>query len=235
MRVAFISDLHANIVALDAVLADIRARRVDQTVCLGDIVDLGPRPNEVVARLRELDIPCIHGNHDPLDEPTNVAHLVEIRDWSASVLTPENAAWLASLPAHLRMDLEGVDCLGVHGSPHGVSDNVTAETPHEVLQTWCSGHPFDLLVCGHTHVQLHRTFDGATIVNCGSVGQPFRRPYDGTGEPEVLVQCDYAIIEVGQGRIREVELRSVPLDLAAMRRTYPSDFPCLEQWLRSWD
>ncbi|MCE9573069.1 MAG: metallophosphoesterase [Deltaproteobacteria bacterium] len=62
MRIALISDLHANLVALDAVLADIAARGADQVVCLGDVATLGPHPREVLDRLRALDGPAILGN-----------------------------------------------------------------------------------------------------------------------------------------------------------------------------
>ena len=235
MRVALISDLHANTVALDAVFADIDACRVDTILCLGDIVDMGPEPNEVVQRLRARAVRCIAGNHDPLDEVTPNPVLEAIRDWSAQVLSAENAQWLASLPPRLSLEIEGVRLLAVHGSPRSVVDNITADVSDAELRVWCAGHPFDVLVCGHTHVQLQRDLDGATLINCGSVGQPFSRPFDGSGPPTVLPRCDYAILDLRAGQLVSVEFRHIPLDLQAMRQTYPDDFPHRAVWLASWD
>ena len=82
MRFALISDLHSHAVALDAVLEDISGRGVDEVLCLGDIVDLGPQPQEVVDRLRALEIRCIEGNHDPLDEGPDLPLLAAIEPCS---------------------------------------------------------------------------------------------------------------------------------------------------------
>ena len=68
MQVALVSDVHSHLVALDAVLAETDRLGVDRVLCLGDIVDLGPQPTETIARLRERNVTCIQGNHDPLDD-----------------------------------------------------------------------------------------------------------------------------------------------------------------------
>src|SRR5262245_16313658 len=94
MRVALISDLHANVVALEAVLADARRLGVDRIVCLGDVATLGPRPGEMLARLRDLGCPCIMGNHDEfLLEPELIRGYSEARvivdsvDWCRAELS----------------------------------------------------------------------------------------------------------------------------------------------------
>jgi hypothetical protein len=94
-RVAFISDLHANLVALDAVFADIDRLGVDEIVCLGDIVDLGPQPRELLARLDEREVRCIQGNHDPLDEHPSHPALLDIETWTREQLDDASLRRLA--------------------------------------------------------------------------------------------------------------------------------------------
>jgi putative phosphoesterase len=235
LRLALISDLHANIVALDAVLDDMASRGVDKLMCLGDIVDMGPRPNEVVARLREHDVESIIGNHDPLDEATPILVLEKVRDWTAAELTAEHLAWLAGLPSHTTLDLGGCRLLAVHGSPSGVSDNIAEETTDEQLEAWCAGHEFDVLVCGHTHVQHRRQLGSRHIVNVGSVGQPFADVFRGQLPPSVLPRCDYAIVEGRDGVYVGSELIQLPLDVDAMLASYEgTSFPDREAWASSW-
>jgi predicted phosphodiesterase len=95
MRVALISDIHGNLISLEAVLADIARKKVDQIVCLGDVSTLGPQPGEVLARLKTIECLCVMGNHDfellhldsgqeSVDEP---ALVVEWTEWGASQLS----------------------------------------------------------------------------------------------------------------------------------------------------
>ena len=97
MRVALISDIHGNHVALDAVLADIDGAGVDQVICLGDVATLGPQPKEVVQKVRDLGCPCILGNHDAFLLDTALVHgytgesdIVRAVDWARSQLTEED-------------------------------------------------------------------------------------------------------------------------------------------------
>src|SRR5688500_3026289 len=113
MRIALITDLHGNQVALDAVLADVARVGVDQVVCLGDVATLGPNPESVLATLRDLGCPCIMGNHDEFmtnpetirrytDEPM----IVDTIEWCRAQLSPGDIEFIrtAFAPA-ARMDL----------------------------------------------------------------------------------------------------------------------------------
>src|SRR3954464_9397060 len=106
MRIAVISDMHGNLVSLDAVLTEIRASSVDQIICLGDCVQGGPQPAQVVARLRELACPVVMGNahsflltgEDTALEPTDPAHwekLLAVREWTLSQLSSADRAFIA--------------------------------------------------------------------------------------------------------------------------------------------
>jgi putative phosphoesterase len=233
MRLALISDLHGNLVALDAVLADIDRRGIDRIVCLGDIVDLGPQPLEVVHRLRARGIPCVRGNHDPLDEHPPAPRLREIETWTAQQLPTPVRTWLDDLPTSLTVDLDGARVLCVHGSPRQATDQLLDDTPRGTLDAWCDGHDFDALVAGHTHVQMVRRLDHRLLVNVGSVGMPFLRPL-GAPPPKVLPWCDYAVLEGHAGRV-EATLCRLPLDLPGFAASLrASTLPDAEQWLAQW-
>jgi predicted phosphodiesterase len=118
MILAIISDIHANVHALKAVLADIAKRDVDQVVCLGDLVGYNGFPRETLALLRDAGVRSIHGNHDlmalarlPDDGAGTLAR--KAIQWTRRVLTEEDWWYLASLPAELRID----DLLCVHSAP----------------------------------------------------------------------------------------------------------------------
>ncbi|MFO7561934.1 MAG: metallophosphoesterase family protein [Enhygromyxa sp.] len=232
-RVAFISDLHANLVALDAAIAEIDALGIDEIVCLGDIVDLGPQPQAVVDRLRERKVRCVRGNHDPLDERPAHPLLAEVETWTRAQLDPATLRELAELPMQLELELEGTRVLCVHGSPRGFNDQVLATTADDQLLGWTAGSVFDVMVCGHTHVQLLRRIDARVFVNVGSLGMPFARAYCGAGAPQVLPWGEYAIVGVSETGIG-VELRRVSYDVERYAKSlreagFPSD-----NWMDNW-
>lgn len=234
-RVAFISDLHANTEALDAVFADIDRLGVDAVVCLGDIVDLGPSPREVIARLDARGVRCIQGNHDPLDEQPRHPRLLAIEAWTRDQLDDASARWLAALPERLTLDLGGVSVLCVHGSPRADTDQILADTPRETLDAWIGDARFDVLVGGHTHVQLLRRLDHRVILNVGSASMPFARALvPGGGEPQVLPWAEYGVITSERG-VASFDLRRVPFDIPAhVARVRASTFPEPEIWVRHW-
>ncbi|MBW9461890.1 metallophosphoesterase family protein [Kluyvera sp. EC_51] len=186
-RFAIFSDVHANLPALDAVLADIDHHDITQCFCLGDVVDFAPWPNEVIARLRERQIPVLRGNHDQrvaCDEPvtTMAVHSPEERDarveaiaLSKRVLSEENRRWLQALPDTLRPDLP-LPILLVHASPRSLSEYLYADTSARTLLAFPQLHDVDALICGHTHFACVREIDRGTrrpllFANPGAVGR----------------------------------------------------------------
>jgi putative phosphoesterase len=232
MRIALISDLHATMAALDAVLADIEAVGVDRIVCLGDIVDMGPEPTEVLSCLRERGIACVRGNHDPLTEPTAVPLLARVRDWTAERLDDADRAWLDGLPTELRIDLDGVDLLCVHATPRNDVDLILPSTPLADVDAMLAGATFDVLAMGHTHVQMFRRLGSRLLVNVGSVGMPFGSAIIGPSGPRVLPWAEYGVVEGRGGRV-SVDLRRVPIDCAAVTRAVlTSAMPDPARWSR---
>jgi predicted phosphodiesterase len=153
MRLLILSDIHANLTALDAVLACARNEApCDRTACLGDLVGYGPDPNEVIARLKDLGAVIIRGNHDKvscgLEEPEGFNPAARTAAlWTRDRLTPENREYLRGMPrGPVRM--EGVEL--VHGASHDEDEYVLS--PAQALEGLLDA-PVPVTFFGHTHVQ----------------------------------------------------------------------------------
>jgi putative phosphoesterase len=189
MRIAFLSDVHANLPALDAALALIHQQQVERVVIAGDLVGEGPFPAETIRGVRERpDVAVIRGNVD-----RKVARLLGKKRgklkkrlaegggtranlaWTALALRGDEGEWLTRLEPQLVLAAAGKKVLIVHGSPRGDEDYVYPSLTPEALATKLEpveGPAPDLLVCGHSHVPFVRTVAATLVVNCGSVGRP---------------------------------------------------------------
>ncbi|CDG80846.1 metallophosphoesterase family protein [Janthinobacterium agaricidamnosum] len=178
MRIAAISDIHGNLGALDAVLADIARRGVDLTVNLGDILSGGLQPRATADRLMMLDFPTIKGNHERQVLAGDPSRMDLSDRYAYDTLRPDQLRWIASLPATLRLPGE---VLLVHGTPSSdlvyfldtvTPDGSRAATLDEVASR-AGDTPAALILCGHTHLPRRvRLADGRLIANPGSVGLP---------------------------------------------------------------
>jgi len=228
MRIAIISDIHANLEALDAVLNSVGP--VDRFLCLGDIVGYGPDPNECVERVRSLPgMVCVAGNHDlaavgKYDHDWFNAHARAAIEWTQRKLTDSSRQFLEQLPLIARVD----DLTLVHGALPEPMDYITG--PAEALSTFQEMQKMQTPVCliGHTHVAEyyrlpcpagqpgslgrieHRYLtDGGRIaiepgsyyvVNCGGVGQPR------DGNP-------HAAFGIFDSEARTIEIKRVAYDI----------------------
>ncbi len=203
MRIAVLSDVHANLTALEAVRADLPD--VDGVWVLGDIVGYGPQPNEVIATLQAMGARSVLGNHDGAAIGTVDAAYFNpdarlAIEWTAEAIDENSRAYLATLP-EVRRD---GDLTAVHGSPRDpiweyITSSSIAEANFDFFETRCC-------LFGHTHLPIvYRQVDGAievlpgldgevitlgagrSLINPGSVGQP----RDG------LPDASYAILELG--------------------------------------
>ncbi|MHA1200679.1 MAG: metallophosphoesterase family protein [Candidatus Heimdallarchaeaceae archaeon] len=180
-KIAIISDVHANIYALEAVLKDIqRKRNIDEIICLGDVVGYYPYPNECIELIKEQCSLTMLGNHDAGvigDEPSFYFNPVayEMITWTKENIKPEHMQWLTTLPRRRTIEKNGKSIYLVHGSPFKVFDymdshsekhwNVMLGEAFEKIQT-------GVLIVGHTHVPVRKKFKGKHFLNPGSVGQP---------------------------------------------------------------
>jgi len=176
MRIAVMSDIHGNLWALDAVLADIARRSVAATVNLGDILSGPLLPAETADRLMALDLPTIRGNHERQVLEHDPARMGASDRWAHDHIGPAHRAWIASLPASMRWQ---DDVLMVHGTP--ASDLVywmetvdrAGQRPanYEEVVDRAGDAQASLILCGHTHVPRSMQLDdGRLVVNPGSVG-----------------------------------------------------------------
>lgn len=178
-------DIHANIHALDAALADMNARQLTNLYCLGDLVGYGVFPNEVVARIRGRAVPTLMGNYDqgvgndsadcgcaytnPIAEALGKRSIA----WSNAHTTPDNKIYLRQLPAQIPLPLGKLKVMLVHGSPRKVNEYLFADRPESSLERLLDMTEADVLVCGHTHLPYHRILaSGRHVINAGSVGKP---------------------------------------------------------------
>lgn len=216
MRVALISDIHANEVALAAVLKDIRRTGADRIVCLGDVTTLGPHPVSTLQMVQALDDICILGNHDEcMIAPEATNRLFQqpiIRDcvnWARDRLSGNDQTFIRSF----RHTADISDTIRLfHGSPLTHTDNIVSFTPPGDLERMCGGKMKPVMAGGHTHLQMLRQHRGILFVNPGSVGLPFREFVTGQ-EPDLLPHAEYAVVDTGS-EIR-VSLNRVTYDRRA--------------------
>src|ERR671935_1311200 len=179
-RLALISDIHGNGVALDAVLAELTRWRVDEIICLGDVAVGGPQPQAVIARLRELDCRSVRGNAEgwlldglPPGRSEETRRLGEIVAWARAALSRDDLEYLAGLPPTLTVTADGLSLLCFHGSPRSDVESLLATTSDDKLDEALAGAPAArVLAGGHTHLQLLRPYGERLLVNPGSVGLP---------------------------------------------------------------
>lgn len=183
MRVAALYDIHGNLPALEAVVADVRHVGVDLVVVGGDVLP-GPMPSECLDVLMGLDVPlrCICGNGDRVvlsaargEVPDEVpAAFHEVIRWNAAQLTPSQRSTVAEWPTTIRLLHPGLgEVLFCHATPRSDTENVTARTHESTLARALEGVDAAVVVCGHTHMQFDRTVGAVRVVNAGSVGMPF--------------------------------------------------------------
>ena len=166
-----ITDLHADEGAVRAALERLDALGVDLIVCCGDIVDGGDQPEQVIALLREREIPCIRGNHDRWAVMRNDNNEPEHDgDQRKLFLKSSTVAWLAALPTRWDRTIEGVRVAVRHGTSKSDMDGIYPDATGSDLSRWCEQAEADVLVVGHTHipVMLH-VAGGKLVVNPGAL------------------------------------------------------------------
>lgn len=235
MKYALISDIHANLPALQAVIGDIRGKSVDAVYHLGDLTGYGPWPNETVDLLRDQQIPGIAGNYDSTvatdykhcgcksENPhqEELSHLSY--EWTRSRVSPETKRYPASLPFRIDIRPLGGHATGptvtlVHGNQTLNTVYVTEDRPDGFLEKMAAAvgsEPGDVICFGHTHKPWHRVVGGIQFINTGSVG----RPKDGNW------RAGYVLLSV-DGALAQAEFVRVPYDIdAAVNAILASDLP----------
>ncbi|HLH61762.1 MAG TPA: metallophosphoesterase family protein [Ktedonobacteraceae bacterium] len=242
MRLALISDIHGNAVALDAVLDALAKQRVDSIVCLGDVAASGPQPCQVIERLRSIGCPVVMGNTDDwLLEPQLREknddfgrHLQDVELWDSQQLSSADREYLRSFQPTLEIPLvDGKLLLCYHGSPRSYREGIVATTPEDELDQIFAGQQAAIMAGGHTHMQMFRRYKDALIVNPGSVGLAIDRvsPFE---EIRNAAWAEYAIIDAGNGLL-SIELHRLPFDFqVVIEAVRLSGMPHAEWWISEW-
>lgn len=222
MRIAVISDMHGNDFAFEKAEADIEKQGVDQIICLGDAIQGGAQPKEVVDRLRRMNCPVVMGNADDwmltgVDTgreqipAERLKKMDAIREWSLSKLTEEDRKFIGGFQPNITIQLEGdLNLLCFHGSPTDYDDVIRGVTPEEEFQKFLGSHNKNILAGGHTHAQQVRRCGEYFFFNPGSVGFAYSA-YQADGQFLADAWAEYAILVVENGDI-ELKFRRLPYD-----------------------
>jgi putative phosphoesterase len=229
-RVAVVSDMHGNDLAFEKVEADLQGQKIDQIVCLGDAIQGGSQPAQVVQRLRRLDCPVVMGNADAwllsgketADEgipPERLKKMGEIRLWSLSQLAEEEIDFISQFQPTVTIRLEDrLDLLCFHGSPTSFDEPILPAIPEEEFQKILAPYAGQVLTGGHTHAQQIRRLGDLFFFNPGSVGFAYSH-YQPDGQFLADPWAEYAILTAQNGQVR-VEFRRLPFDSGEMIRIY---------------
>lgn len=241
MRVAILSDIHGNLISLEAVLTDLERQKIDQIVCLGDVATLGPQPKETVARLRQLDATFIMGNHDTyLIDPAKAKQYVDAPwflnkvNWCIEQLSDDDLDFVKQFLPYTKISLPSkIEMLCYHGSPDSNTDILLPMTPPTTVDTMLGGYRCHIMVGGHTHIQMMRQHKGTLLLNAGSVGMPFEQALF-IHAPRLLPWAEYLIVNAEPQGV-SADLRRVKIDLDQVRQTArESTMPEKDIWAQNW-
>jgi putative phosphoesterase len=199
VKIAVLSDIHANITALERVIRDAEERGASLFINAGDSVGFGPCPNETIKLICEKNILSILGNYDVeviegkiKDKgPKNLAFQFAKKELSRS-----SKNYLNNLPRERRIEVVGRKILITHGSPESIDEHIYSNTPVERLKHLAETAKTDIIILGHTHEQFWTQVNGISFVNPGSVGRP------NDGNP----QTAYALISFNPFNVELIRL-----------------------------
>ncbi len=218
MKLAVISDIHANLHALEAVWGDLEAQKPDAVYCLGDLVGYGAHPNEVVDFIRERNIPTVMGNYDegvgfdlddcgcvykdPQDDRRGKLSL----RWTQEKTTAGRKSFLRELPMQIRREVSSLLLMFVHGSPRKINEYLYEDRPTATFENIAKVAGCDMLFFGHTHLPYEKWAGRTHFINAGSVGKPR------DGDP----RAGYVLVEFNG--YQRVVFRRVAYDVATAAR-----------------
>ena len=219
-RVAVLTDIHANLPALQAALEEVGEVGVDAVWCGGDLVGYGPHPNEVCALIEDQAIPTIYGNYDyaiardledcgcayrdPHDRELGQRSV----DWTLAHTERRAKTFMRDLPFDLRFEMGAQRVRLVHGSPRKVNEYLFEDKPARTFERIAAAADCDVLVFGHTHEPWVHEYGGVLFVNCGAVGKPK------DGDP----RASFAVLDLDESGAVRASIERVDYDADAVAR-----------------
>lgn len=229
MKIAFVSDIHGNATALEAVLADIEKKKADKIVVMGDISYRGPEPKKSLDLVRNLNTAVIKGNADEWlhrgikdgEVPDQVLDTMrEEREWAVGQLSDEDMEYLRNLPSEVTVDLtDKIKAHCFHATPESLFEVVKPTESDKVLEEkLMQNQEADIYLYGHIHLPYVRYINGKCVANLGSVGLPF----DG------LNHASYLMAE-GDKEQFNIGIQRVQYDIEKVKKQLEEkDYPNLE-------
>jgi len=177
MKIAIISDIHSNAIALKEILNEIEKRKIKQIYCCGDIIGYASMPNECIKELVKHNIKSIYGNHEYALLHNEALSWFNYNAIKALLWHKENLKrfaweWIKRLKERRIIKASGKKIMFVHGSPDDCFEYVWPSTSDEIFEYWLNKYNIDVLVLGHTHLPFIRKIKNKLVINPGSVGQP---------------------------------------------------------------
>jgi putative phosphoesterase len=219
MKIAFISDIHGNAIALDAVLEDIKKQGIDKVYVLGDICYRGPEPKRSLDLVRALHTEVLKGNADEWvvrgvregEVPQQALEMMNLeRQWIVEKLEPSDIDYLESLPVRLSLSIEDVEISAFHATPTSLFDVIPPNASDDQVETsLMQEKEAQVYVYAHIHKPYIRYINGKVIMNIGSVGLPF----DG------LTKASYGLVEIENGHLK-TSIRRVCYELEKIVALY---------------
>jgi putative phosphoesterase len=231
MRIAVLSDIHANALALEAAYSDIKKQKTDLTVFLGDLVMTGPRPSEAFNLLKEIKpFIWLQGNTDNWLEEINNEFIPKndnevfckaLRDYSFQYLNTNNIEEIISRPIKQEFVYGETLITFCHGSPTSFSQAILMNTDKEKLDTIISSTSARVICCGHTHIKTNIKYKNTSIINFGSISIPGN---------DYSKMARYGIIEIDNNDRVSFECKEVPFDIDMLFRDMKErQFPGLDR------
>lgn len=232
MKIAFISDIHGNAIALENVLKDIKKKSVDKIIVLGDLCYRGPDPKRSIELIRSLDTEVIKGNADEWvvrgvqkgEVPDKAIEMMNLeRDWTVSRLEPSDLEYLKNLPTEINLQFANIAINVFHATPNSLFDIVPPHADDETIKSkLMSSSDAHIYIYAHIHKPYIRYINGKIIMNTGSVGLPF----DG------LAMASYATVEIEEKTIK-TSIERVQYELEEVAEQYSiMTYPNLEMMLK---
>jgi len=243
-RVAVLSDIHGNAVALRAVLAELDAEGIERGVCLGDVCQGGPEPSECVDLLAERGWPVVLGNADafvldPVTAEGSTEEITErplaVREWTYEQLGPGRREVVAAYAPTVEADVGAARrLLGCHATPESYHPVVFPTASEDEFRAAFEGSGADVVACGHIHLQYVRRIGPARVLNPGSVGLA----YDHEQDESALAfdpWAELAIVSCDGDRRFSIDFRRTPFDAEAVVEAHrASGMPFGDESARPW-
>lgn len=214
IKLAIISDIHANSVALEEIIKDAKKNNVDEFVFLGDQVNDLPFGNETLQIVRNLSDKVLKGNKEQ--------YIIELEDenyyWNNqqfknniflhNELSKENICYIRNLPLSMSLEYEGVKILIAHGSPTSVTEFIH-KYDDEVIEKYSKSIKEDILIFGHTHDKMwHGYYNNKLLINAGCAGV----------SPHYKAKSEYVILELKDSKLVHMDFRLVEYDIEKVKK-----------------